>query len=51
MDNGKIWLGENGTWFASGDPAAGSNAMYTNLSGKTVAPFHADTYSTYTPYS
>ena len=51
MDNGKIWLGENGTWFASGDPAAGSNAMYTNLSGKTVTPFHADTYSTYTPYS
>ena len=51
MDNGKIWLGENGTWFASGDPAAGSNAMYTNLSGKTVTPFHADTYSTYTPFS
>jgi hypothetical protein len=51
MDNGKIWLGENGTWFASGDPAAGSNAMYTNLSGKTVSPFHADTYSTYTPSS
>ena len=51
MDNGKIWLGENGTWFASGDPAAGSNAMYTNLSGKTVSPFHADTYSTYTPTS
>ena len=25
--------------------------MYTNLSGKTVTPFHADTYSTYTPYS
>jgi len=51
MDNGKIWLGENGTWFASGDPVAGSNAMYTNLSGKTVTPFHADTYSTYTPSS
>ena len=38
MDNGKIWWGKNGTWFASGDPAAGTNAAYTNLSGKTVTP-------------
>jgi hypothetical protein len=36
MDNGKIWWGKNGTWFASGDPAAGTNAGYTNLSGFTL---------------
>ena len=48
MDNNKIWLGENGTWFASGNPATGANPMYSNLSG-TITPFHADDYSTYTP--
>ena len=26
MDNGKAWIGKAGTWFNSGDPAAGSNA-------------------------
>lgn len=30
MDNGKIWWGLNGTWFNSGDPAAGTNAAYTS---------------------
>jgi hypothetical protein len=33
MDNGKIWWGKNGTWFNSGDPAAGTNAAFTGLSG------------------
>jgi len=27
----KIWLGKNGTWFASGDPAAGTNEAFANL--------------------
>ena len=31
MDNGKIWFAKNGTWFASGDPAAGSNAAFDDL--------------------
>jgi hypothetical protein len=31
-DNGKIWFGKNGTWFASGNPAAGTNAAYTSIS-------------------
>jgi len=35
MDNNKIWIGKQGTFFNSGDPAAGSNAMYDDLSGKT----------------
>ena len=38
MDNGKIWWGKNGTWFASGDPASGTNAAFTNLAGNTVLP-------------
>ena len=31
MDNGKIWWAKNGIWQASGDPAAGTNAAYTDL--------------------
>ena len=31
MDNAKIWWAKNGTWQASGDPAAGTNAAFTNL--------------------
>ena len=30
-DGGKIWLAKNGTWQISGDPAAGTNAMYSDL--------------------
>ena len=37
MDTGKIWFGVNGVWFNSGNPAAGTNAAYSNLSG-TVSP-------------
>jgi hypothetical protein len=37
LDNGKIWWGKNGTWLDSGDPANGTNAAYTNLSG-TIYP-------------
>jgi len=39
MDNGKIWFSKNGTWQASGDPVAGTNAAYTNLTSTTVIPF------------
>ena len=31
VDSGKIWFGKNGTWFASGDPVAGTNAAYTDI--------------------
>ena len=30
-DNGKIFFGVNGTWVNSGDPAAGSNEVYSGL--------------------
>lgn len=33
LDNGKIWFAKNNTWQASGDPAAGTNAAFTGLSG------------------
>jgi hypothetical protein len=32
VSSGKIWFSKNGTWQASGDPAAGTNAAYTDLS-------------------
>jgi hypothetical protein len=38
LDNGKIWWGKNGTWFASGDPASGANSAFTNLTSQSVAP-------------
>ena len=37
MDNGKFWAGKNGTFFNSGDPAAGSNAATSALT-KPVSP-------------
>ncbi len=42
IDAGKIWWGKNGTWFASGDPATGANAAYTNLAGNTIFPAIGD---------
>ena len=40
MVSGKIWFGKNGTWLASGDPVAGTNAAFTDLvsSGITWYP-------------
>ena len=37
MDNGKFYIAENGTWYNSGDPANGTNAGKTGLTG-TVFP-------------
>jgi hypothetical protein len=36
MDNGRIWFGRNGTWL-EGNPAAGTGASFTNLSGTVEA--------------
>lgn len=36
LDNGKIWFGKDGTWYNSGNPAAGTNATYSNLSGSVT---------------
>jgi len=40
-DAGKLWFGRNGTWFNSGDPAAGTGEIYSNLSG-TIFPAFAN---------
>jgi len=34
-DNWRIWFGKNGTWFASGDPVAGTNAAFSSIVGGT----------------
>jgi hypothetical protein len=31
LDSGKIWWAKNGTWQASGNPAAGTNAAYSSI--------------------
>jgi hypothetical protein len=35
LDNGKVWFSRNGTWQASGDPAAGTNAAFTSIPAGT----------------
>jgi hypothetical protein len=43
LDNGRIWWAKNGVWQASGDPAAGTNAAFTGISGSYTAIFGDDT--------
>lgn len=33
MAAGKVWAGEAGTWYSSGDPAAGTGEMFSGLTG------------------
>jgi len=37
-DNGKLFFSKNGTWQASGDPAAGTNAAFTGLTSGPYVP-------------
>ncbi|MCK4717025.1 MAG: hypothetical protein KAT70_00030, partial [Thermoplasmata archaeon] len=37
FDAGKIWHGRNGTWIETGDPGAGTNAQYSDVT--TGTPF------------
>lgn len=37
-DAGKIWFGKNGLWQASGNPASGANAAFSDLSGNEWKP-------------
>jgi len=37
LDNGKIYWGKNGTWFASGDPAAGTNPAFSSIPSGTYS--------------
>jgi hypothetical protein len=36
MDNGKVWWSVNGTFVSSGNPATGSNAQYSSISGNAT---------------
>lgn len=49
MDNGKVWMGKNGVWQDSGDPAAVTNEAFSGLSG-TLFPaasiYWTETYLT-----
>ena len=39
LDNGKLWIGRNDTWYGGGDPAADTSATYSNLtSGALFIP-------------
>ena len=40
MDNKKVWWGLNGTWFASGDPAAGTNQAYSTIFSAYTSTTH-----------
>lgn len=42
LDNGKIWFSKNGTWQASGDPAAGTNQAYSSVVGPLVPTMTAN---------
>jgi hypothetical protein len=41
--NGKFYAGKNGTWFNSGNPATGTNAAFTGLTG-TYLPAYGVSY-------
>jgi hypothetical protein len=40
-DAGKFWYGKNGTWFASGNPASGTDEMFSSVSVSGQAMFFA----------
>ena len=44
-DTGKLWFGKNGTWFASGNPAAGTNEVFSGLTSGPYA-FATSAYNT-----
>jgi hypothetical protein len=47
-DAKKMWVGKNGTWFASGNPVAGTNEFPRTITGNTFFPAvncFGDTYA------
>ncbi len=34
FDEGKVWLGQEGVWYNTGDPVAGTNPTFSGLSGR-----------------
>ena len=35
-DNGRLWYGQDGTWFASGNPATNANPSQTSVTGRAI---------------
>ena len=50
-DNGKVFFAKNGTWQASGNPVAGTNAAYTGLTGRFFPAYSEGTNNSATTYS
>ena len=50
-DNGKVFFAKNGTWQASGNPVAGTNAAYTGLTGRFFPAYTEGTQSVGAAYS
>lgn len=48
LDEGKIWFGVNGSWFASGNPAVGTNAAFSGISGRFSPYFFENAGSSFT---
>ena len=44
LDNGKVWFAKNGTWQSSGDPVAGTNAAFTDITGSDGWTFGVSGY-------
>ena len=47
-DTAKLWVGRNGTWLNSGDPAAGSNEVASTTAGNLFTPCLEHAGVTYT---
>lgn len=41
-NNGKLYIGKNGTWMNSGDPIAGTGFMYSGITGDLVVQYAMD---------
>jgi hypothetical protein len=50
-DNGKVFFAKNGTWQASGNPVAGTNAAYTGLTGRFFPAYTEGTQVVAAAYS
>jgi hypothetical protein len=48
VDAQKIWYGKNGTWYNSGNPATGANAISTNLTANETWFFYNEKRATAT---
>jgi hypothetical protein len=47
-DNGRLYVGKNGTWFNSGNPASGTGYVASLTSGQQYSPFFGETGGTVT---